>query len=339
MKRILTTTLQIAVTVALLWWIFHDPAKRARMAHALEEADLWWYLPGLACVGGVVLFQTQRWFLLLRALEIPIGWLRCLRLLLIGMFFNLFLFGATGGDVVKIFYAMRESAQDKAGAFLSIALDRVLGLLALALVSAVVVVLQWHELARSPLAQGFVATIALILGGSVAVIVLAASVAVLRLENRLPARMPLRRAIVDLAVATQRYAKAPGTLIAAFLLSIPSHLLLFSSFYFAARAVTAHLSFANVMSVMPIVNVITSLPISLSGVGVREQLFQNLLGQLHGTPEALAVLIGMGGYLIGVMWSLVGGVLYLFYRPSDGHAATLKEMTAAAEEVAEHPAS
>ncbi len=339
MKRALTTALQIAVTAALLWWIFRDPGKRAEMAAALGEASLWWYAPGVLCIGGVLLLQTQRWFLLLRALDISIGWLRCLRLALIGMFFNLFLFGATGGDVVKIFYAMRESKRDKAGAFLSIVLDRIIGLLALAFVSAVVVALQWQDLARSPVAQGLLATIALVLGGAVGVTVAGATVAILKLEHRLPRRMPMRRAIIDLAVATQRYARSPGTLVAAFLLSIPAHLLLFTSFYFAARAVTAQLTYANVLSVMPIVNVITALPISLSGVGVREQLFQNLLGQLHGTPEALAILIGMGGYLMCVAWSLAGGAVYLLYRPSDGQAATLKEMTAAAADVAEHPDS
>ena len=339
MKRVLVTAAQLAISLALLWWIFHDPDKRARMAEALRHADLWWLLPGLACLGGVILLQTQRWFLLLRAVDISIDWLRCLRLLLIGMFFNLFLLGATGGDVVKIFYAMREAGRDKAGAFLSIAFDRVIGLLALALVSAVVVAVEWHDLSRSPIAMGLVATIAFILGGSVAVVVVAAVVAILRLENRLPQRMPLRKAIVDLAVATQRYAKAPGTLLAAFFLSIPSHLLLFTTFYFAARALMAQLSLMGVLTVMPIVNVMTSLPISFSGVGAREKLFEQLLGDLHGTPPELATLIGMGGYLMIVAWGLVGGLVYLTYRPSDGRTASLKEMQAATQDVAEHPAS
>ncbi len=338
MKRLLTTALQIAISLALLWWIFHDPDKRARMATALRHADLWWLLPGLGCLGGVVLLQTQRWYLLLRAVDLPIGWLRCLRLLLVGMFFNLFLLGATGGDVVKIFYAMREAGRDKAGAFLSIAFDRVIGLLALALVSVVVVAVQWHELARSPIAMGLVATIGFILGASVAVVIVAAMVAILRLENRLPQRLPLRKAIVDLAVATQRYAKAPGTLLAAFLLSIPAHLLLFTTFYFAARALMAKLSLMNILSVMPIVNVMTSLPISFSGVGAREKLFEQLLGDLHGTSPELATLIGMGGYLIIVVWGLVGGLVYLTYRPSDGQTATLQEMSAATREAAGHPA-
>lgn len=337
MKRLLTSAAQVAVSAALLWWIFHDPAKRALMADALRTADLWWFLPGLACVGGVVLLQTQRWHLLVRALALPLGWLRCLRLVLVGMFFNLFLFGATGGDVVKIFYAMREADRDRAGAFLSIAFDRVIGLMALALVSAVVVALQWRQLTGSPVAQGLLVTIGCVLGASVAVVAAAAFVAVLRLEDRLPARLPLRRALVDLAAAAQRYAKAPGTLAVAFLISIPAHLLLFGSFFCAARALTDRLSLGDIVSVMPIVNVITALPISFGGVGFRETLFEQLLGALHGTPAAQATLIGIGGYLMVVAWGLLGGIAYLGYRPSDGRKASRREMAAASREVAAHP--
>ncbi len=72
-------------------------------------------------------------------------------------------------------------------------------------------------------------------------------------------------------------------------------------------------------------------------MGFREQLFQSLLGSLHGTPAAEAVLIGSCGYLLLVAWSLVGGLVYLAYRPSDGHAASLREMTAATEDIAAHP--
>jgi uncharacterized protein (TIRG00374 family) len=337
MKRFLTTAIQLAITILLLWWIFHEPKKRADMAVALHTANLWWFLPGLLAFGLVLVIQTQRWQILLRAIGIHLAWLRAWQLVMVGMFFNLFLLGATGGDVVKIFYAMREAKGEKAAAFLSIVLDRVLGLLALALVSVGVVAWQFQALMSTPVAKGLLATIALILGGSVGVIVAGVVVAVLRLEDKLPARMPLRRGIVDLAIATRHYASKPGALLAAFCLALCVHVLVFSTFYFSARAFTNTLGLADIFSVMPIVNTITSLPISLQGVGWREGLFQNLLAALYHTPAAIAVLVSMGGYLITVAWSLAGGVVFLFYRPSDGRAASLSEMSAATSEIAEHP--
>jgi uncharacterized protein (TIRG00374 family) len=337
MKRIITTTIQAAISVALIWWIFHDETKRALMATALREANLWWFLPGLAAVAGTVLLQTFRWQILLRAMGIHLPLWRCAKLLLIGMFFNLFLLGATGGDVVKIYYAMREAHGAKVAAFLSVAVDRVVGILALALVSLVVVAMSWQALMSTTVAQGLVATLALILGGSVGMVIVAAIIAVFHLERKLPARMPFRTTLVDLAEATHRYARSPGALIQAFCLSIPSHLLLFTTFYFAARAFKAPLSLLETFSVIPIVSVITALPISLSGIGVREQLFENLLGALYQVPPSSAVLISMFGYLMAVVWCLIGGWVYLTYRPGDGRAASLSEMEAVTDAVAAEP--
>lgn len=336
MKRAVTTTIQILVSIALIVWIFHNPEKRAEMADALRSAEMGWFVPAIAAMGVVLALQAFRWHLLVRAIGIPLGWWRTAQLYMIGAFFNLFLLGATGGDVVKIFYAMRESGGERAGAFLSVVLDRVLGLLALAAVSAVVVGWQFQAYMATPVAQGLLLTIAAVLGASVGVVVVAAVVAALKLEERLPAWMPMRRAIVDLAVATQRYTRSPGTLFAAFALSIAGHLLLFSTFYFSAQAFTASLNLGEIFSVMPIVNTITSLPISFSGIGVREELFQNLLDGLYGVPKAIAALISMGGYLVAVAWSLVGGVIYLFYRPSAGHVS-IREMSRTAEDAADHP--
>jgi uncharacterized protein (TIRG00374 family) len=342
MKRALTTAIQIAVSLALIAWIFHDEHKRAQIAQALrlasESGTLWWFGPALGAFGIVLLLQTQRWQFLLRAIGIRFAWNRTFRLTMIGMFFNFVLPGATGGDVAKIFYAMRETKSEKAAAFLSVVLDRVLGLLALAFVSAVVVAWKFQVLMSTPVAQGSLIMIGIILGGSVAVSLAAVVVATRHLENRLPERMPLRRGILDLAVAIRSYSGAPHALLAAFALSVAAHLLIFSVFYFSSRAFLAGLAIADVFSVMPVINTVTALPISLQGVGVRENLFEQLLGGLYGTKPAIADLVSLGGYLVTVVWNLVGGVVFMFYRPSDGQTASLKEMQAATADVAEHPA-
>ncbi len=39
MKKILITIIQLAVTIALLIWVFHDHEQRAKMAKALQAAD------------------------------------------------------------------------------------------------------------------------------------------------------------------------------------------------------------------------------------------------------------------------------------------------------------
>jgi sugar (pentulose or hexulose) kinase len=66
------------------------------------------------------------------------------------------------------------------------------------------------------------------------------------------------------------------------------------------------------ISIMPLVNTITGVPISFGGVGVRETLFQKLLGDLVGMPKATAALSASLGFAIQACWGVLGGAAYLF---------------------------
>ena len=147
-----------------------------------------------------------------------------------------------------------------------------------------------------------------------------------RLTSKLPHWLPLHAKIAEAAAAFSQYAKAGSAVGKAFLLSVPAHLLLFCTFYFAAKAFSAGLGLMGIFCVMPVVCAVTALPISVGGAGVREQLFVTLLGALYKTPEAIAMSISISGFLLVVFWSLVGGVVYLFYRSSSPDPADIGEM-------------
>ena len=112
------------------------------------------------------------------------------------------------------------------------------------------------------------------------------------------------------------YARAGGSVGKAFLLSIPAHLLMFSTFWFGAKAFAAGLNVLSIYCVMPIVATVTALPISIGGAGLREGLFIQILGALYSTPESIATLVSLSGFMMQVFWSLIGGVIYLGYRAS-----------------------
>ena len=75
-KKTLLTILQIAVTLGLLWWVFHDPEKRAEMAQALGRADWHWVVAGVAVFFASSLLATVRWKVLLAVQDIKMSWVR-----------------------------------------------------------------------------------------------------------------------------------------------------------------------------------------------------------------------------------------------------------------------
>jgi len=316
MKKHLLTALQLLVTIGLLFWIFRNPEQNHKMLEALDVANEWWLLPGLLALGGGLLLQAMRWIILLDVQGIAITYWRSLRILLVGMFFNLFLLGATGGDIIKIFLIMREAPEKKAGALLSVFIDRVVGVLALAVVSAVVILLRWDELMAHEVTRYGVATVAVILGGSIGFVFVAWLTGRFNLASKLPLWLPAHKKIVEAAAAFVEYARAGRSVGKAFMLSIAAHLLMFSTFWFGAKAFAAGLNLLSIYCVMPIVATVTALPISIGGAGIREGLFIQILGALYATPESIATLVSLSGFMMQVFWSLVGGAVYLSYRAS-----------------------
>ena len=331
MKKYILTAIQLLITVGLLWWIFRNPDQNQKLLVALDSANLWWFFPGLVAIGAGLLIQVQRWLILLRVQGIVVSFSRAIRIILVGMFFNLFLIGATGGDIVKIFLIIREAPHKKAGALLSVFIDRIVGLLALAAISAAMILFHWDELISHEFTRLVVFTVAIILGGSLGFILVAWLVDRLHLTARLPQWLPARAKIAEAATAFAEYARAGKSVTHAFLLSIPSHFLFFSTFYFGAKAFNSGLELSNLFCVSPIVSTVTALPISVGGAGLREALFIKILGGLYSTPESIATLISLSGFMMSVFWSLVGGAIYLLYRSTSHDLPHMADMQGAVE--------
>ena len=326
LKKIVMTLLQAGVTLLLLWLLFHDPAKRQQMVEALHTANLVWLIPGFVSFGLVLLIGTIRWNLLMQVQGIRMGFFRVWQLVMIGMFFNLCLPGGVGGDLVKVFFAMREAPKSKSAVFLSIVADRSTGMFALILVS-IGVFGYFHGILMSlPMVRAFLLVVSIIFCRFIGLIVMGLIIDRFHLAKRLPAKMPGYAAVLDIARAFSVYARAWKAIVVAIGLSLLLNLFIFGTAIFAAFAFVGNPGAAAMTSVIPIVNTISSLPISLAGIGVREKLFATMLHSLYNTSENLAVLISITGFALAVIWGLIGGLIYMTYRTGDGSHASLGEM-------------
>ena len=337
MKKIILVTIQLAVTICALFWVFHKPETRAGLLQAVHEASVPWLLLALAAGIASPLTASVRWWLLLRVADPAARLGRVLQLVMVGMLFNLMLPGSTGGDAVKFFYTLRGSEPERrARIILSVVMDRLLGLLALIILAAVFLASRYGWLTRAPetasIVQGF-AVLLFLAGGGIAFVFVAVQ---LRLVERLPAKLPGRTKFIELASAIQAYTRAWPTTLACLGISFVGHTALIASFYFVCNALRAGVSFLDMVAIMPIVNTFAAMPISMSGAGVRETLIITLMGKLCGVASGLAVSVSIIGFLCTVVFNgLLGGVFYLFFRSSAGPVpARVDEVEAREEEAA-----
>ena len=315
MKRILLTILQLGVTSAMLWYVFHDPDQRAKMAVALRSANYGWVGIGILAYIVVEISAAIRWQILLRVQGIRLSLPRVSGLFLIGMFYNQFLPGGTGGDIIKSYLLLKETDK-KAGGLLAVVFDRLIGLVALVFLTGTLVLLRFHWLAQTPETRRLLWILLLLLSSSIAGLLTSFVISGFNLFHLLPHKFPGREKLIEISAAYHLYARHWFATLLAFGASLVAHLATFTTFLCVAYAFRAGVSVIDFFAVLPIERTITALPISFAGLGLREQILQVMLHNLCGVPVAVAKLIGTMSFLIIFVCSAPGGIVYFFYKPS-----------------------
>jgi uncharacterized protein (TIRG00374 family) len=130
-KKNIVFLLKIAVSAVSVCWLIYSTDWTA-LRDVFKAAELGWLiLAGLFVVFSLVV-SVEKWSLVLRAEGIKLPWYQLWKVYWIGIFFNNFLPSSIGGDGIRIFLVGR-SISNMAGAASSVAVERLLAALGLAL--------------------------------------------------------------------------------------------------------------------------------------------------------------------------------------------------------------
>ena len=317
LRRRLGLILRTLVSVALVAWLLHNPKIHwGKIWSDMLTMDPRWLVAGLCAFLPVILIVSWRWRLLLRTQGVTLPFARVFELNMIGQYFSAFLIGTTGGDFVKIFYVARAVPQQKAAVAFTVMVDRVIGLVALLLFGAVLAtphlaLLLSLKTTRVPTGMFF-----LFVAGGVTVAI-GATLAPLFLRR--PAirsflkRLPYVHRGASLFAAYERTAKAWKMNLVALLVSFPSHFCSTLMGYCVLRAMHLQPPVLVFCAILVMVNMLISLPVSISGAGLREQLFILFFALLDIDPDH-AVTFSITYFFLNILWSLAGGPFYFLYR-------------------------
>ena len=315
MKKILVTIIQLSVTALLLWYVFHDANQRQQMKVALAAADYRWVGGAIIAYIIVEIAAAIRWQILLRVQKIRLNLPRLSGLFLVGMFYNQFLPGGTGGDIIKSYLLLKETPH-KAGALLAVVFDRLIGLIALVAITVTLVSLRFDLLSRTPETRNLLWLLLLVLGVSISALIASFVVSGFNLFHLLPHKFPGREKLIEIAAAYHLYARHWIATFFAFAVSLVAHIATFTTFLCVAYAFHAGVKVIDFFAVLPVERTLTALPISFAGVGLREQILQVMLHNLCDVPVAVAKLIGTMSFLVILVCCAPGGIVYFFYKPS-----------------------
>jgi uncharacterized membrane protein YbhN (UPF0104 family) len=259
--------LRVVGTIAslcLLGWLIARQDWRSLIgyARALPAASL---LLGLGLVATGQLCNVARWLALLRGQGIPMGYPEAARLAFAGLFASNFLPSTIGGDVVRMVGAGR-AAREKLSGAATVVMDRmisVFGMLFLLPFSALI----FPDLLRGP---GLFGGVSAASSGASAGWV--------------------RRIALRLRETLAPWARRPGSLALALLASWAGVLCYLVAVWAVARGLSIEVGLAQVAGVTGITYLLTIIPISINGYGVREAGMLALYAQLGASPEQASAL-------------------------------------------------
>lgn len=272
-----------------------------------------------------------RWHALLRVLDISISQSKAFILTMVGSFYNTFMPGSTGGDLLKAIYAARFT-QYKTRAVVSVFVDRVVGLVALVILGGAMAgyytLTHWgaDPTVRSTLKVGL-ACIVVLLGCGISGVVL--YIPVLRkysgmgwLLSHLPLQKHVQQALETMVILSRR----PWLMAGAVAVTLPVHGVVVLSAMLAGLAFGLPLQPMYYWVVVPVVVLVAAMPISPQGAGVMEA-FAIALTRSAGASVSEAVALTMSIRTVQVLWNLTGGfwVLRGGYRaPSTDEQSALE---------------
>jgi uncharacterized protein (TIRG00374 family) len=263
--RITVTTALLAVVASRINW--KDMGERLRHGHPLD------FVIALGLVLIALVVGAYRWGRLLDKAGIHLDMSPLARVYAVSIFSNTFLPTAIGGDITRALLVVRRGPMLTRVA-ITIIIERIGGLVGLLIVAWVALVLRPSAVPKD--AQIFLAwvTVAVIIGSLLSLVIVSRGS---RLMGSItPTRlMPIARQSRSLFYS---YARDPVALIVLVSLSVLYQSLISMQLVMLARAIEVHLPFTTAAVILALVTVVTLIPVSIGGFGIREGTYVVLLG-------------------------------------------------------------
>ncbi len=299
-----------------------------RLGRSVPTVALVW-----AALVGFAVLTAWRWQWLVGALGLVLSARDAVRYTFYGIFFNLVVPGATGGDVVKAWYAAKRTGVPTK-AVVSVFVDRAVGLFALVLLAGAVLFLGADR-------PGYAAPRLLVgstLGGAAVFVLLVLSRRVRRAIglSALLRRLPLQHVWAEVDAAFRLYRSRPGALGLGLLVSLCNHVGTCVCAWFLAGALgLGEVTLVSTLALVPVVSLLSAIPLVPGGWGVGELAFAYFFSPLGVAPSE-AVGWSVAFRLLVLASGLPGGVLWLFAKDHARRDVMAGEV-AAAERAAEAP--
>lgn len=277
---------------------------------------LGWVLAGTLLYGTTLACAALRFDVLLRAAGIQTPFPHCLRMVLVAHFFNSVLPGGVVGDVWRVYDGHDQTRRGPA-VLSVVAVERVLGLQALGLVAIGAVPFATRDVLGAEIFGPVAMAAAACAFAPLALLVPAVGRSVRGAANRGAfglSRFPrVKRVLEETLDGFAQLRADRGRLLFAVAASLVCQGVPVVAVWALAQPLAGHVQPVWFAILVPFVTLMSMLPISVGGTGVREVLFVSLFGRV-GLSASAGLVLGLSIGAVNLVWAVLGGVLFAVGR-------------------------
>jgi len=311
-RIIVRSLIKALISVALIAFALRG-VDTAAVGAQLASVDPWSAAIAIVLTTGISAIHAERWRIVLARLGCVERFRSAWRLVLIGYFFNQTLPSTVGGDAFRIWGAYRSGIGVSTAAS-SVIIDRMLALASLLLM--ILVGLRWlFELITVASARWIVLLV--IVGGAL-------GMALLLFASRFATKLEgwrVTRFLLLLAAGVRAVFASTRAIAAVVMLTLCGYVIASYVVYVLARGIAIDLSLGNALLLIPLVTLVTVLPISIAGWGLRESAMVVALGMI-GVSASAAFSLSLLQGLVAMASGVPGGLLWLSMRGMAPRAAS-----------------
>ncbi len=322
MRRFLSIALRLLISATLLVVLFHEHSLSGQvLPHLQSLLREWpWTLLGIASAGASVLISAWRWWVVLRAQVPGVSFALALKATVVSGFFTITSLGPIGADAYRVLAIRSHYPRQGMAIGASVVIDHLAGLVSMAVVFlgfGLAALKQWPAQAGEVKSLLHAFTVFLLVASvGIGLSVVSLSPGMMNWgRKRMPWLLNHPFMIKMEASFSPLWSTWRSSLLASGI-SVGIFFFTFFTFYCGVRAVGGSAPLLPVLLAMPVVDMAAALPISVSGLGVREKTFETLMAALCGLPEATGVAASLAGWLFNVCWGLFGGLLFILTKPA-----------------------
>jgi len=313
---------KLAITALLFVYVFNKIDFR-QFGATLRNARLEILIAGFFILWIGHYICIYRWRMLMRPLMPVLSLAHLFGIYCIGLFFNLTFPTVVGGDVVKMYYAGKPS-KAYAQSFAATFLDRDAGMFAMMIIACAAILVYPVVVPGVPVSLIIWGVFAAFVVGNVALF----TPRFHRLLTGLLHRLHLSKIATKVDMisnAFQIMGKHHAVLIGSLLISFLNQLLVISVTWIMALGLRLDIPVSYFLIFVPVITLISMIPISVNGMGLRETSFVSLFGSIHSIqiPPASCLALGVISSIVIILSSLPGGIVYIFFR----NRSDLKQIT------------